>query len=414
MKMKRISTILLALLMLISFTACNLDNNGILYRGPNRTPSDNKNRNYIGQSSNTIYFVTSDGLSQAKLNGTSLTDDQVISSNSIFQHYFQGHGWFDSSSNSIVWLEDNQGNQTYHLITPNDDGSVTIAPLTVMYAEGTTVLKTPKYLYRYYSDDSTPYIVIKEENDSNAAVYTAQVDADTKTLTFTEVLNMDTSFDTTSEDLDLSYSGSANGLLWSTETTKDASGEETTTTTYVYALPGANTNDQPSLVKVEFYHEVTDDNNQTKEEAVTVSPSSVKSVYEKDGKLFVLTSSSSQITVYSNYNSTETGTASGTLTLKEIASVSAAYNSSFPVYVAMDNSNNELIFLDYNISDSSVMYFVDLKGETETASDSLSSGIEAEAFIDFAGDGDDNTIYMMTKNHGFYRVDLSANSVTEI
>ena len=147
--------------MLISFTACNLDNNGILYRGPNRTPSDNKNRNYIGQSSNTIYFVTSDGLSQAKLNGNTLTEDQVISSNPIFQHYFQGHGWFDSSSNSIVWLEDNQGEQNYYLITPNAD-SVTINQLTVEYAEGTTALSTPKYLYRYYSDDYDPYLVVKE------------------------------------------------------------------------------------------------------------------------------------------------------------------------------------------------------------------------------------------------------------
>lgn len=400
MKMKRISTILLALLMLISFTACNLDNNGILYRGPNRTPSDNKNRNYIGQVDNTVYFVTSDGLSKATLNGNTLTDDQVISADSIFQHYFQGHGWMDGDN--IVWLEDNQGEQNYYLITPNTD-PVGITKLDVVYTDEATALSTPKYLYRYYSDDYDPYLVVKEEKDSNAVVYTATVNAETKTLTLTQVLNMDAVADGSN------YSGSVNGLLWSTITSKDDSGKETTTTTYMYALPYSN-GSSITPVTVTFTHDVTsEDETTTTEEAVTVDPSTIKSVYEKDGNLFVLTSSSSQITIYSNYG--QSGTTEGTsLTLKEITSVSASYNSAFPIYVDLDNpANPSLIFLDYNISDSSVMYFVDLTGESETASDSLSSGIEAEAFIQFPSQ---SNVFMMTKNHGFFR--LTDNSVSEI
>lgn len=401
--MKRTRTILLALLVLLSFTACNLDNNGILYDGHNRTPSDNKNRNYIGQSSDTIYFVTSDGLSQAKLNGTSLTDDQVISSNSIFQHYFQGHGWM--IGNDIVWLEDNQSNQNYYLITPTTD-PVGITKLEVKYGTETTELETPKYLYRYYSNDGVPYLVVKADDDSNAAVYTATVDAEAKTLTLTQVLNMDTSFDSP-EDLDFNYSGSVNGLLWSTITSKDDSGKETTTTTYMYALPDSN-GSSTTPVTVTFSHDVTSEDETPTTEEVTVAPSTIKSVYEKDGNLFVLTSSSSQITIYSNYG--QSGTTEGTsLTLKEITSVSASYNSAFPIYYR----DGKLIFLDYNISDSSVMYFVGLTGEKETASDSLSSGIEAEAFIDLTGDENDD-IYMMTKNHGFFKVSLSSNSVSEI
>lgn len=400
MKMKRISTILLALLMLISFTACNLDNSGILYRGPNRTPSDNKNRNYIGHTSDTVYFVTSDGLSQAKLNDNTLTEDQVISSNSIFQHYFQGHGWM--VGNEIVWLEDNQSNQNYYLITPTTD-PVGITKLEVEYGTETTELKTPKYLYRYYSNDGVPYLVVKADDDSNAAVYTATVNAETKTLTLTQVLNMDAVADGSN------YSGSVNGLLWSTITSKDDSGKETTTTTYMYALPYSN-GSSITPVTVTFTHDVTsEDETTTTEEAVTVDPSTIKSVYEKDGNLFVLTSSSSQITIYSNYG--QSGTTEGTsLTLKEITSVSASYNSAFPIYVDLDNpANPSLIFLDYNISDSSVMYFVDLTGESETASDSLSSGIEAEAFIQFPSQ---SNVFMMTKNHGFFR--LTDNSVSEI
>lgn len=404
MKMKRIGMILLALLMLISFTACNLDNNGILYRGPNRTPSDNKNRNFIGHNTttDTIYFVTSDGLSQAKRNGDTLTDDQVISSNYIFQHYFQGHGWMDGDN--IVWLEDNQGKQNYYLITPNGD-SVTINQLTEAYAAGTTALSTPKYLYRYYISDDTPYLVVKEDDDSNAAVYTATVNAEEKTLTLAQVLNMDTVV------AGSNYSGSQNGLLWSTTTSTDSSGAETSTTTYMYALPDSN-DSNTTPVTVTFSHDVTDENNETTTETVTVDPSTIKSVYEKDGNLFVLTSSSSQITIYSNYVTTgNPGTETeGKLTLKELATVSASYNSSFPIYYR----NGKLIFLDYNISDSSVMYFVDLTREKETASDSLSSGIEAEAFIDLTGDGNDDTIYLMTKNHGFFKVSLSGNSVSEI
>lgn len=398
MKMKRISTILLALLMLISFTACNLDNSGILSKGPNRTPSDNKNRNYIGKTSDTIYFVTSDGLSQAKLNGTSLTDDQVISSNSIFQHYFQGHGWM--VGNDIVWLEDNQSNQNYYLITPTTD-PVGITKLEVKYGTETTELKNPTYLYRYYSNDGVPYLVVKADDDSNAAVYTATVDASSKTLTLTQVLNMDTVTDGSN------YSGSENGLLWSTITSTDASGNKTTATTYMYALPNDD-NTSHTAVTVTFSHDVTSDESTTTED-VTVDPSTIKSVYEKDGNLFVLTSSSSQITIYSNYG--QSGSTEGTsLTLKEINSVSASYNSAFPIYYR----EGKLIFLDYNISDSSVMYFVNLTGEKETTSDSLSSGIEAEAFIDLTGDNDDDTIYLMTKNHGFFKVSLSGNSVSEI
>lgn len=399
MKMKRIGTILLALLMLISFTACNLDNNGILYRGPNRTPSDNKNRNYIGHTNDTVYFVTSDGLSQAKLNGNTLTEDQVISSNSIFQHYFQGHGWM--VGNDIVWLEDNQSNQNYYLITPTTD-PVGITKLEVEYGTETTELKTPKYLYRYYSNDGVPYLVVKADDDSNAAVYTATVEAEAKTLTLTQVLNMETVAS------DSKYSGSVNGLLWSTTTSKDDSGKETTTTTYMYALPNDD-NISHTAVTVTFSHDVTGENDEITTEPVTVDPSTIKSVYEKDGNLFVLTSSSSQITIYSNYG--QSGTTEGTsLTLKEITSVSASYNSAFPIYVALDNpANHSLIFLDYNISDSSVMYFVDLTVESETASDSLSSGIEAEAFIQFPSQPN---VFMMTKNHGFFR--LTDNSVSEI
>lgn len=399
MKMKRIGTILLALLMLISFTACNLDNNGILYRGPNRTPSDNKNRNYIGHTNDTVYFVTSDGLSQAKLNGNTLTEDQVISSNSIFQHYFQGHGWM--VGNDIVWLEDNQSNQNYYLITPTTD-PVGITKLEVEYGTETTELKTPKYLYRYYSNDGVPYLVVKADDDSNAAVYTATVEAEAKTLTLAQVLNMETVAS------DSKYSGSVNGLLWSTTTSKDDSGKETTTTTYMYALPNDD-NISHTAVTVTFSHDVTGENDEITTEPVTVDPSTIKSVYEKDGNLFVLTSSSSQITIYSNYG--QSGTTEGTsLTLKEITSVSASYNSAFPIYVALDNpANHSLIFLDYNISDSSVMYFVDLTGESETASDSLSSGIEAEAFIQFPSQPN---VFMMTKNHGFFR--LTDNSVSEI
>ena len=187
---------------------------------------------------------------------------------------------------------------------------------------------------------------------------------------------MDTSFDSP-KDLDFNYSGSVNGILWSTITSKDDSGKETTTTTYMYALPYSN-GSSITPVTVTFTHDVTsEDETTTTEEAVTVDPSTIKSVYEKDGNLFVLTSSSSQITIYSNYG--QSGTTEGTsLTLKEITSVSASYNSAFPIYVDLDNpANHSLIFLDYNISDSSVMYFVDLTEESETASDSLSSGIEA-------------------------------------
>ena len=46
--MRKIFIPVLTFLMLISFVSCNLDNNGILWTGVNRYPSDDKDRNFIG------------------------------------------------------------------------------------------------------------------------------------------------------------------------------------------------------------------------------------------------------------------------------------------------------------------------------------------------------------------------------
>ena len=74
-----------------------------------------------------------------------------------------------------------------------------------------------------------------------------------------------------------------------------------------------------------------------------------------------------------------------------------------------------IIFLDYNISDSSVLYCVNLSKleldpDNATTQTSLSSGIEAEAFIQFESQGNTDIVYMMTKNHGFYKIDVSSGT----
>lgn len=399
MKMKRISTILLALLMLISFTACNLDNNGILSKGPNRTPADNKNRNYIGHTNDTVYFVTSDGLSLAKLTGDTLTDDKVISADDIFFQQYQNHGWM--TGNDIVYLEDdnNPENQAYHLVIPSNDNVSITRNFSPSGME-----ETPVFLYRYYDGDSTPYIVAKTANDSAGAVYSSAVNAEQKTITFSKVFSIQ------------SYVGSKDGLLWNETVDQDSNTKEYS---FYYAY---HQNDAagpiPSIVS--FYRIVDGENEgeQTKE-SVTVDPNSIKSVAEKNGYIFVMTSSSNQITLYSNYNVSSSGVSGSSTTsngfasveLKELASITDTSSSPFPVFI--DWTNKQIVFLVKNYSDPSELYFVDLDGIDDTLSVSLSSRIEAEAFIDFTVDNDSNTIYMMTKDHGFYRIKLSEHSVKE-
>ena len=408
MKMKRISTILLALLMLISFTACNLDNNGILYRGPNRTPSDNKNRNYIGYVTSTteptthsIYFLTSDGLSRSIYNSESgsFSADQVLSSDDIFNTIYQSFGLIQNDS--IVYLEDTRNNQAFHLVKVGDNGNVTISdlPTNITGASGSTdsLLSDPIYLYRYY-DGSVPYIVGKTSNDSMAAVYSITgISEDSKTLNLEQIFSV------------TNYTGSENGLLWYEETVDGKS-----VTKFKYANSDLNARNE-----ITFWHDVTDEeNNETTPEKVTVNPETIQSVLQHDDTLYVLTSSNNQVTIYSGSLSTTDGSDS-TVHLKELTTVSAYYNSSFPTFFVPTTGSTKLIFLDYNISDSSVLYCVNLSKlesdpDNATTQTSLSSGIEAEAFIQFESQESSgestNIVYMMTKNHGFYRIDVSSDT----
>lgn len=408
MKMKRIGTILLALLMLISFTACNLDNNGILYRGPNRTPSDNKNRNYIGYVTSTteptthsIYFLTSDGLSRSIYNSESgsFSADQVLSSDDIFNTIYQSFGLIQNDS--IVYLEDTRNNQAFHLVKVGDNGNVTISdlPTNITGASGSTdsLLSDPIYLYRYY-DGSVPYIVGKTSNDSMAAVYSITgISEDSKTLNLEQIFSV------------TNYTGSENGLLWYEETVDGKS-----VTKFKYANSDLNARNE-----ITFWHDVTDEeNNETTPEKVTVNPETIQSVLQHDDTLYVLTSSNNQVTIYSGSLSTTDGSDS-TVHLKELTTVSAYYNSSFPTFFVPTTGSTKLIFLDYNISDSSVLYCVNLSKlesdpDNATTQTSLSSGIEAEAFIQFESQESSgestNIVYMMTKNHGFYRIDVSSDT----
>lgn len=409
MKMKRTRTILLALLVLLSFTACNLDNSGILSKGPNRTPSDNKNRNYIGHTSDTVYFVTDDGLSIAKYSNGNLSADQVISADNIFQHFYQSYGWI-INDDSIIYVDDTRGSQDYYHVTYTD-GQISKTPLTVTGNDS-----TPVFLYRYY-DDSTPYLVmvserIDDEDNPKAdtvAVYKESLINENSTLQLEQIYSV------------TNYTGSENGLLlYETKEMNTETNKEETVTKFMYAVPSSDSGDATSKTgkEITFWHEVTNEEKSTPtQKEVTVTPSTIQSVLQHDDTLYVLTSSDSQITIYSgDLSSPDTDT---TVHLNELTTVAAYYNSSFPTFFVPTAGKEKIIFLDYNISDSSVLYCVDLaklnSGEDNaTTQTSLSSGIEAEAFIQFesqesSGESTD-IVYMMTKNHGFYRIDVSSGT----
>ena len=398
MKMKRIGTILLALLMLISFTACNLDNNGILYRGPNRTPSDNKNRNYIGKTSDTVYFVSDDGLTMATYSNGSLSADQVISADNIFQHFYQSYGWLNG--NDIIYVDDIRGSQNYYRVTITD-GQFAKSTLQVTGNES-----TPVFLYRYYVE-GIPYIVmvserIDDEDNPKAdtvAVYKESLINENSMLQLEQIYSV------------TNYTGSENGLLWYEKTEGNSEGTNETVTKFMYAAPSLNKGNE-----ITFWHKVTDEeNNTSSNKEVTVTPSTIQSVLEYEDTLYVLTSSDSQITIYSG-KLTPTDSSDNTVHLNERTTVAAYYNSSFPTYYVPSNAGEgKLIFLDYNISDSSVLYCVDLAKlnsdeDNATTQTSLSSGIEAEAFIQFESQGNTDTVYMMTKNQGFYEIKIDDTS----
>ena len=166
--MKRTAMILIAALALLA-SSCNLDNAGILYRGPDRTISDNMNRNYIGQNADSLFITTENGLERIDLNSSSFTSTLILD-DPVFDVYLQDRAVLDDSG-YIIYLDDNDPEKTsqqFYLIDVTDlnDGKMTAVDS----------FAADKIFVDAFTTDSGNYFIAKD-----GTVYSVTINGETVT-----------------------------------------------------------------------------------------------------------------------------------------------------------------------------------------------------------------------------------------
>lgn len=155
--MKRTAMILIAALALLA-SSCNLDNAGILYRGPDRTISDNMNRNYIGQNADSLFITTENGLEYIDLNSSSFTSTLILD-DPVFDVYLQDRAVLDDDG-YIIYLDDNEASQQFYLIDVNDLSNVKMTAVDSFAADKVFVDAFTADTGNYFiANDGTVYSV---------------------------------------------------------------------------------------------------------------------------------------------------------------------------------------------------------------------------------------------------------------
>lgn len=166
--MKRTAMILIAALALLA-SSCNLDNAGILYRGPDRTISDNMNRNYIGQNADSLFITTENGLERIDLNSSSFTSTLILD-DPVFDVYLQDRAVLDDSG-YIIYLDDNDPEKTsqqFYLIDVTDLNDVKMTAVDSFAAD--------KIFVDAFTADSENYFIAND-----GTVYSVTTNGETVT-----------------------------------------------------------------------------------------------------------------------------------------------------------------------------------------------------------------------------------------
>lgn len=372
--MRKIFIPVLTFLMLISFVSCNLDNNGILWTGVNRYPSDDKDRNFIGYSETTgkLYYTTVDGLSEFDPTNKDSNSERVLSSNDIFINNSPDIAWLTQNGNKIIYVDDyvegyRNPKQDYWIynLQPND-GEATLKEIT----DNINGLEAGYGLIDTFVNGNDRYVVA--QNGETIQLYT--VSLNDETLAFTE----------NGSKIDY-YVDSLNGLIWSKKTNSDISDLE-------FNYMGKNvvfkSNDGNSDIVLKYDK---DDENQGNQ---------IKSVCVNNDTMVVLRYADDD-TVYVYKGST---TSDSQIALNYVGTITEDLPSIVPSFMSDDN---QLYFLKYNSARSSELYVVNLDDYSANSYTTDVAGLRAEAF--FLAD---NNVFILTKDKGVFRID--GTSVTPV
>lgn len=367
--MRKIFIPVLTFLMLISFVSCNLDNDGILWRGQYYYPRDDKNRNYIGYSTVTkkIYYTTEDGLYEFDPVQES---EKKLSSNDIFINNSPDIAWLTQNGDKIVYVDDyvegyRNPKQDYWIynLQPND-GEATLKEIT----DNINGLEAGYGLIDTFVNENDRYVVA--QNGETIQLYTVSLDGET--LNFTEKDNKINN-----------YVDQMNGLIWNNPNGTELS----------FSYMGNPVSFKNGETTERFSYTDNDDNdgNQIKSVAVT-SDIMVVLRYSDDDTVLVYKG---------NINATTP------IELERIGRITEDLpNVTQSIIIDDENNEQKLIFVKYNgESSSSDLYIVDLNEkfeDTRYPHSTTIAGLNAEAFFTIE---DNNAVYMVTKDTGIFRID---------
>ena len=380
--MRKIFIPVLMFLMLISFVSCNLDNEGILWRGQFRYPRDDKARNYIGvgkkDDKELLYYVTVDGLAQFDPENETSNSESIINSNNIFISNSPDIAWI-TAENKIVYIDDTvdeSNNNQQHYYT-YDIASGALTPIqTDGFDSGIDGI-----INTFVNNSGEQMLIASDDGFDKAQLYKPTLNG--KTLSLEAVGSSIPYFD---DEL--------NGLIWY----KDKDAEDNFTNKFKYMdkdviFKDSNDKEVPFYVSADG-NDDSDGGNQIKSVAVT-SNSMVVLRYSDDDTVIVYEGDP---------------TMDGTIELKQKGII----YEDLPSVTQSIIIENELIFVKYNgSSNSSDLYVVnldDIEGTRRSHETSI-AGLNAEAFFTIKNNLND-VVYMLTKDKGVFKI--SDTTVTPV
>lgn len=372
-EMRKIFIPVLTFLMLISFVSCNLDNEGILWRGQFRYPRDDKARNYIGvgkkDDKELLYYVTVDGLAQFDPENESSNSESIINSNNIFISNSPDIAWIDADTNKIIYIDDtvdeSNNNQQHYYTYDLTSGALTPIKTEGFDSEIDGIINT------FVNNSGEQMLIASDDGFDNVKLYKPTLNGDTLSL---EAVGSSIPY----------FDDELNGLIWYKD--KDAKNNFTNKFKYMdkdVIFKDSNDKEVPFYVSADG-NDDSDGGNQIKSVAVT-SNSMVVLRYSDDDTVIVYEGNPND---------------SNEIKLTQIGII----YEDLPSVTQSIIIGNELFFVKYNgSSNSSDLYVVDLEDieGTRRSHETSIAGLNAEAFFKISTN---DNVYMLTKDKGVFKI----------
>ena len=385
--MRKIFIPVLMFLMLISFVSCNLDNEGILWRGQFRYPRDDKARNYIGvgkkDDKELLYYVTVDGLAQFDPKNETSNSESIINSNNIFISNSPDIAWIDADTNKIIYIDDtvdgSNNNQQHYYTYDLTSGALTPIKTDGFDPEIDGIINT------FVNNSSKQILIASDDGFDNVKLYKPTLIGDTLSLQ-------------AEGDPIQNFDDELNGLIWYKTHISHDGDQFRNEFSYMDKKVTFWNGDETTPKEHEFW--VYDDGSDE-----TDGGNQIKSVAVTEYKMVVLRYSDDDTVIVYEGNPNENEEI-------KLTQIGIIYED-LPSVTQSIIIGNELIFVKYNgSSNSSDLYVVDLDNidGTRRSHETSIAGLNAEAF--FTITNNPNDVYMLTKDKGVFKI--SDTTVTPV